>query len=71
MITVENIDGKKVKIEWVFDEVIDRHDSNWCEWTVKGTDDNGNEYSGACQADGNNPESIRDDNVTDVEKLNG
>lgn len=66
MKTIEKINGVNVKIEWMFDEIIERHDSNWCEWVVRGTDESGNKYTGACQADGSSPENLFD-KVTDVE----
>lgn len=69
MTTEETINGKKVTIEWEFIDIQDRHDSNWCEWTVSGTDADGNLYFGSCQADGRNPNDFHDD-VTDIEEAN-
>lgn len=66
MKTVEIINSRPVSIDWQFEEIIDRHDSNWCEWLVIGIDENSNKYTGNCQADGSHPEDLHDD-VKDIE----
>lgn len=38
------INGKEVNIEWEQDELIDRHDSGFANYSVNGIDDDGNEY---------------------------
>ena len=68
MKTTEKIFDKEIEIEWDFVEITEMHDSNWCEWFVKGYDSNGNVYHGSCQADGSNPNDSYDI-VTDIEVI--
>ncbi len=56
------------KITWEFKEIMERHDSNWGEWSVEGEDDYGNKYAGSCQADCSNPNDFHDD-ITDIELI--
>ena len=65
--TTENIDGKDIEITWSFKEIVERHDSNWCEWLVEGEDNEGNQYTATCQADGSEPSDSWDE-IIDVEK---
>jgi hypothetical protein len=68
MKTTEIIDGKQVVIDWQFEEIQDRHDSNWCCWSVTGAGDDGKEYSGSCGADGSEPNDCHDE-VIDIEEI--
>lgn len=43
-----------LNIEWSFHEILDRHDSNWCEWLVVGHKD-GVDYFASAFADGTDP----------------
>lgn len=67
MTTTEIIEGKEITIDWDFIEVQERHDNNWCEWTVEGIGNDNNFYLGSCQADGGNPENFHDDKIEDIE----
>lgn len=66
--TTETIEGKEVEITWQFVEIVERHDSNWCEWIVEGEDKEGNKYQGSAQADGSEPSDYCD-SITEIEKL--
>jgi len=68
MSTEEEINGIKVSIEWEFIEIVDRHDSNWCEWIVNGIGSNGLKYSATCEADGSNPSDLYSD-VKEIEVI--
>lgn len=69
MTTIEkSLGGSDVEIEWEFGYVMERHDSNWGEWVVNGTDKNGNKYTGSCQADCLHPNDLHDQ-VTEIETL--
>lgn len=68
MTTIEIINEKNISIDWEFIDIQDRHDNNWCEWTVSGVDEYGNIYLGSCQADGSSPDSFHD-SVTDIEQI--
>jgi hypothetical protein len=64
---VEKPSGEKVEVEWQFDEIIERHDSGWCEWSVTGIGEDGSEWQGCTQAFGSNPEFEVD--ITDEEEI--
>lgn len=68
MTTTETIDGFTVKIKWDFEEILERLDHNWVVWAVLGEDNEGNIYSGECQADPwlNNTDCCE---VTNIEKI--
>lgn len=68
MKTTEIIDGIEVVIDWQFTEIQDRHDSNWCDWTVEGEGSDGKKYIGSCGADGSDPYDSYDE-VTDIEEI--
>lgn len=61
MKTTETIDGELVEIDWDFKEVMERHDSNWCDWMIIGEGSDGKTYGGNCQADGWHPYDLHDD----------
>lgn len=64
--TTEKINGQTIDIKWVFWEIEERHDSNWCVWSIAGEDEEGNTYTALCQADGDNPEYSMAE-ITDIE----
>jgi len=53
-------------IEWEFTEIVERHDSNWCEWSITGYDDKGNRYVATTQSDGTHPQ-MNDCDIYDIE----
>jgi hypothetical protein len=67
--TTETINGIPVEIEWEFHEIMERHDSNWCEWVIFGEGSDGKTYAGGCGADKNHPYDFHDDpeNIEEVE----
>lgn len=53
-----------LNIEWSFHEILERHDSNYCEWLVTGSKD-GIDYFASVFADANHPKF--DEPVFDIE----
>lgn len=66
MRTTEIINGKKVEINWELTEIIERHDSDFCEWAISGMDIDGNEYEASCWAFGDGSEAS---DVHDIEEI--
>jgi hypothetical protein len=61
MKTTETIDGIEVEIDWSFEEIMERHDSNWCDWMIIGEGSDGKTYVANCGADKNHPYDFHDD----------
>lgn len=57
---------QSLNIIWDFEEIVERHDSNWCEWSLTGYDDDGNRYTANTQSDGSHP-VLGDDCIVDIE----
>ena len=53
-----------LNIEWSFKEILERHDSNYCEWLVTGSKD-GIDYFASAFSDANHPQF--DEPVFDIE----
>ena len=53
-----------LNIDWSFHEILERHDSNYCEWLVTGSKD-GIDYHAITFAGGTDPQL--DDVVTDIQ----
>ena len=53
-------------IDWDFDFIIERHDSDWVEYALVGYDKNGVKYSAQTGTFGSHP-SLKDDVITDIE----
>ncbi len=61
MKTTETIDGIEVEIEWDFVEIVERHDSNWCDWYITGEGSDGKKYCANCSGDKWHPEYSHSD----------
>jgi len=57
------------EIKWQLDEIIEVHDSNFCEWSAIGKDAEGNEYTGIVGADKNHPIWVASD-IYNIDKTN-
>ena len=53
-----------LSIDWSFKEILEKHDSNFCEWLVTGSKD-GIDYFASAFADGTDPQL--DEPVFDIE----
>jgi len=53
-------------IDWDFDFIIERHDSDWVEYALVGYDKEGVKYSAQTGTFGSHP-SLTDDVITDIE----
>ena len=71
MKTTETINGIEVEIEWDFQEIMERHDSNWCDWAIIGEGSDGKSYQANCGADAWHPEDSHSDpeNIEEYEGL--
>jgi hypothetical protein len=69
MKTTHTIDGQLVEIKWEFMEVMEKHDSNWCDWMIIGEGSDGKTYGANCGADGWHPEDSHDspENIEEID----
>ncbi len=56
----------ELDIDWDFDFIVERHDSDWVEYALVGYDKDGVKYSAQTQTFASNP-SLTDDVITDIE----
>jgi hypothetical protein len=62
-----NLTGEPITVDWEFDSIVERHDSDWCEWSLIGIGSDGSSWAGSTQAFGSNPEFGEE--ITDKEQI--
>lgn len=69
MKTVEKINNEWVEIDWSFEEIQERLDHNWADWSVRGEGSDGKIYWGNCQASTTDPNESHDTEIYYLEEI--